>query len=87
LLNTVKLPDDLQSELESVARREGITKSALIRRALVAEVARSKRARSPTPYELGADLFGAARSGRTDLSTLRAKDLIAKARGAARTRR
>lgn len=86
MLNTVKLPESLQSDLESAARREGLTKSAFIRRALSTEIARAKAEIGPTPYELGEDLFGKARSGRRDLSSMRARDLLAKGR-AARSRR
>jgi hypothetical protein len=86
MLNTVKLPESLQSDLESAARREGLTKSAFIRRALSTEIARAKAEIGPTPYELGEDLFGKARSGRRDLSSTRARDLLAKGR-AARSRR
>ncbi len=87
MLNTVKLPEDLQADLEATARREGVTKSALIRRALAAEIARSKAAATPTPYELGKDLFGKARSGRRNLSSMRARDLIENAECAPRTDR
>lgn len=87
MLNTVKLPESLQSDLESAARREGVTKSAFIRRALSAEIARATAEIGPTPYELGEDLFGKARSGRRGLSSARARDLVAKGRRAARSRR
>lgn len=87
MLTSVKLPDDLQAELEAAARRLGLTKSALIRRALSAEIARVRAEAGPTPYELGRDLFGKARSGRRNVSATRARDLIANATRAARSHR
>lgn len=77
MLNTVKLPDSLQAELEAAAESRGISKSALIREALRKEIARTRRAQRRSPFELGEDLFGTARSGHGSLSTLRARDLVA----------
>jgi Ribbon-helix-helix protein, copG family len=87
MFNTVKLPADLQADLDATARREGVTKSAIIRRALVAEIARSIAAATPTPYELGKDLFGKARSGRRNLSSTRPRDFIANPERAPRNNR
>ena len=64
-----------------------MTKSAFIRRAISAEIARAKAENGPTPYEMGEHLFGKARSGRRGLSSMRARDLLAKGRRAARSRR
>ena len=87
MLTSVKLPADLRAELETAARRLGLTKSAFIRRALSAEIAHARAEAGPTPYELGRDLFGKACSGRPNLSATRARDLIAKTTRAARSRR
>ena len=77
MLNTVKLPESLQAELEEAAESRGISKSALIREALRKEIARTRRARRPSAFELGADLFGTARSGHGKLSMMRARDIVA----------
>jgi len=77
MLTTVKLPKELHAALDRAARAHGLTKSEVVRAALRAEVARLARRRPPTPWELGKDLFGRAGSGRGDLSTLRARDLLA----------
>jgi Ribbon-helix-helix protein, copG family len=77
MLTTVKLPKELFTALETTARARGLTKSEIMRTALRSELARLKQQRSPTPYELGKELFGKARSGRGDLSTLRARKFLA----------
>jgi Arc/MetJ-type ribon-helix-helix transcriptional regulator len=77
MLTTVKLPRDLHEALEKAARSQRVTKSELLRAALRAELARLAARRRPTPYDLGKDLFGTARSGRSDLSRMRARDLLA----------
>ena len=87
MLTSVKLPAELRAELETAARRLGLTKSAFIRRALSAEIAHARAEAGPTPYELGRDLFGKARSGRRNLSATRARNLIANATRAARSHR
>lgn len=87
MLTSVKLPDELRAELETAARRLGLTKSAFIRRALSAEIAHARVEAGPTPYELGKDLFGKARSGGRNLSATRARNLIANATRAARSHR
>ncbi len=87
MLTSVKLPAELRAELETAARRLGLTKSAFIRRALSTEIAHAKAEVGPTPYELGSDLFGKARSGRPNLSATRARNLIANATRAARSHR
>jgi len=76
MLTTVKLPKELFTDFETTARARGLTKSEIMRTALRSELARLKRRRSPTPYELGKELFGKARSGRGDLSTLRARKIL-----------
>ena len=87
MLTSVKLPDELRVELETAAKRLGLTKSAFIRRALSAEIAHTRAELGPAPYELGRDLFGKARSGHPNLSATRARKLIANATRAARSHR
>ena len=86
MLTTVKLPKELHAALEKAARAHGLTKSEVLRAALRAELARLDARRRPTPHELGKDLFGKARSGRSDLSTVRARDLLAGRTGPRRGR-
>ncbi len=73
---TVKLPRELHAALENAARAYGLTKSDVMRRALRSELARLANRRRLTAWELGKDLFGRARSGRRDLSALRARHLF-----------
>ncbi len=87
MLTSVKLPTEMRAELETAAKRLGLTKSAFIRRALAAEIAHARAEAGPTPFELGTDLFGKARSGRRNVSATRARDLIANATRAARSHR
>ena len=79
MLTTVKLPKELHAALENAARAHGQTKSDLMRSALRSELARLSGRRRRTPWELGKELFGRARSGRADLSSLRARGLLAPA--------
>lgn len=79
MLTTVKLPAELHAELENAARAHGLTKSDVMRKALRSELARLAGRRRQTPWQLGKDLFGQARSGRRDLSSLRARGLLAAA--------
>ena len=77
VLTTVKLPKDLHTALENAARLHGLSKSEVLRKALRSELARLSGLQRPTPWELGKQLFGRARSGRSDLSTVRARHLLA----------
>ena len=86
MLTTVKLPKELHDALEKAARTHRLTKSEVLRTALRAELVRLAARRRPTPHELGKDLFGIAGSGRTDLSTVRARDLLTGRAGSRRGR-
>jgi len=79
---TVKMDAELERELEAAARTAGLTKSEFVRRGLHEAIARAKKRGKPTPWELGEDLFGKVSSGRTDLSGVRGRDLIAARRNA-----
>ena len=74
---TVKMDPELERELDAAARAAGLTKSEFVRRGLRDAIARSKKRGRPTPWELGQDLFGKVSSGRSDLSQIRARDVIA----------
>ena len=65
----VRLDKELEKAFSEIARREGVTRSDLLRQCLKEFLAR--KARSATPWELGKDLFGSAGSGRFDLSSKR----------------
>jgi len=79
---TVKMDAELERELEAAARATGLTKSEFVRRGLHDAIARSKRRRAPSPWDLGRDLFGKVASGRSNLSETRARDLIGARRNA-----
>ena len=76
---SVRLNSKLERQLEQFARREGISKSELIRRCL--EDFLSRRHQVPFPWELGKELFGREGSGRSDLSTNRKSILREKLHG------
>lgn len=54
---TVRLDPELEDQLEGYCQAEGTTKSAVVTQALREYLATLRQTR--TPYELGADLFGA----------------------------
>jgi len=53
---TVRLPEDLEKEIEKIAAEEKATKSQVIKNALKEYIKKKKI--NKTPYELGKDLFG-----------------------------
>lgn len=61
---TVRLETQLEDQLEDYCRLEGTTKSAVVTEALRQYLHQLRQNR--TPYELGADLFGADTSDATD---------------------
>jgi predicted transcriptional regulator len=63
---TLRLPKELEHEIDRLAKSEHQTRTEIIKQALRSYLARQKR---HTPYELGIDLFGAGESGDRDLST------------------
>jgi hypothetical protein len=84
---TVKMDLKLERDLEAAARAAGLTKSEFVRRELAVAVERAKRQGAPTPWELGAELFGKVSSGKEGegkLSQTRARDLLLKRHGATR---
>lgn len=79
---TVKMDAELERELEAAARAAGLSKSEFVRRGLHDAIERAKKRHTPSPWELGQDLFGKVASGRRNLSATRARDLIAARRNA-----
>ncbi len=66
---TCKLPEKLSSQLDSLARAERRSKSALVREALEQRV-REKRHRGPVrAYDLVKHLCGSIKGGPSDLAT------------------
>lgn len=61
---SVRLDDELEHDLESVALRTGQSKSYIIKQSLKEYLAKQKP--QPTAYELGKDLFGKYGSGDTE---------------------
>ena len=70
---TVRLPDDLEAEIERLVSSEKRTKSDIIKEALREYVASHRKQRSS--YEVGQDLFGVVCSGDADRSTTYKKRL------------
>ena len=64
---SLRLPKDLEEKLESLSKKENMTKSDVIREALELYIAGSEK--STRPYMLGEDLFGKYGSGDGKLST------------------
>lgn len=84
---SVRLDDELEHDLESVALRTGQSKSHIIKQSLKEYLAKQKP--QPTAYELGKDLFGKYGSGKGDLAErhseylkeiIRAKNLAKRSR-------
>jgi hypothetical protein len=69
---SLRLDDALDRKLAALAKAKGVSKSELIRTCLSEYLADADRQR--TAWELGKDLFGCYRSGRSDLS-VRAKEI------------
>ena len=57
----VRLSDDYEKELERYCLDSGLTKSSVVKEALVAYLSQRRKAKSA--YEAGADLFGQEGSG------------------------
>ncbi|MGH7923077.1 MAG: ribbon-helix-helix protein, CopG family [Candidatus Binatus sp.] len=64
----VRIDPQTAALLERVARERGLTKSEVVRRALVTLRRREKRTASKTPYELMKHLIGSWDSGGMNLS-------------------
>jgi len=66
MMVSVRLPKYLMEKLELIAKREKLTKSEVIKKAL--DEYFNKYAKTRRPYSLGKDLFGKYGSGRGNLS-------------------
>ena len=65
---TCKLPENLDAELETAAREEGLSKSQVVRKALEDRIRRNRAKRSPRAFDLVKDLSGSVK-GPADLLT------------------
>jgi len=63
---TVRLPDQMEAQLQTLTEIENSTKTDIIRNALAEYL--EKHLSEKTAYELGKDLFGRHGSGDTDRS-------------------
>ena len=81
---SLRLDDQLQRQLVSAAKAQGISKSELIRTCLGEYLANG--AQGATAWELGQRLFGCFDSGRGDLS-VRAKEIARERIHARRTKK
>jgi predicted transcriptional regulator len=55
---SLKLPDDLLTNLDNEARKRRVTKSALVRESLEKELRQPPKARAVSSYDLARDLAG-----------------------------
>jgi len=55
---SLRLPVELEQELNTIAKLELTTKTQIVREAIVEYIANIKKRRTQTPYSLGNDLFG-----------------------------
>lgn len=66
-MTSIRLPEELERDLEYLSRQKKASKSAIIKEALVEYIKLHNS--SAMPYELGKDLFGRYGNGRGDDST------------------
>jgi hypothetical protein len=66
---TIKIPPELTSALEKVARRTNLSKSELVRRALMAYTARTDEAPFVSALEQAGDVVGCFHGGPKDLAS------------------
>ena len=65
-MRSVRLPEDVDKELESLANQKKVSRSEIIKEALVEYMAKEKKYNQP--YELGMAYFGKHGSGEKDRS-------------------
>jgi Arc/MetJ-type ribon-helix-helix transcriptional regulator len=66
---SLKIPDELLSRMDAVARARRTSRSALLREALEESLQAASKEAAPTLYERSADLCGKASSGLGDLAS------------------
>ncbi|MFP4487550.1 MAG: hypothetical protein ACLFOC_11370 [Campylobacterales bacterium] len=65
---SLRLPQELEAQLDTVAKQQHTTKTTLIKNAIVAFLDKLREQEKLSSHELGADLFGVY-DGDSDLST------------------
>ena len=55
---SIRLPFELEQELNTIAKLESTTKTQIVREAIEQFIANLKEKKTQTPYSLGHDLFG-----------------------------
>jgi Arc/MetJ-type ribon-helix-helix transcriptional regulator len=66
---TIKIPEDLAAAIEKAVQRTHLTKSELVRRALVAYTARQTGGQFVSALEQAGDLVGCFKGGPRDLAS------------------
>lgn len=66
-MRSVRLPEDIDKELESLANQKKVSRSDIIKEALVEYMAKEKK--YSKPFEIGVRYFGKHGSGERDRST------------------
>jgi Arc/MetJ-type ribon-helix-helix transcriptional regulator len=66
---TIKIPEDLAAAIEKAVQRTHLTKSELVRRALVAYTAKQKGGQFVSALEQAGDLVGCFKGGPRDLAS------------------
>lgn len=72
---SIRLPESLEMQLTAYCRAHRISKSEAVKRALDLFLGEEVEVPEPSPYELGADGFGADRTHSGDIAR-RSKDLL-----------
>ena len=65
---SVRLPSDIEQELDTVAKMQKTTKTEIVRQSILFFLENLKQKRKNKPYALGKDLFGVY-EGDSDLSS------------------
>jgi predicted transcriptional regulator len=73
---TIRISEETEKELVQYCLDEGLTKSMVVKEALVAYLSQKRKTKSP--YAAGEDLFGQEGSGTSDKSTSYKQRLKAK---------
>ncbi|MCG2588009.1 CopG family ribbon-helix-helix protein [Rhodohalobacter sulfatireducens] len=66
-MRSVRLPDEIEKELKSLAEQKKVSRSNIIKEALVEYISKEKKYNRP--YDIGEEYFGKRGSGEKDRST------------------
>jgi len=83
----VRLPKELEEELNRLSKKHNLTKTDIVKEALKIFFQAEKNKAQKTPYELGEALFGKYASGQENLSVTYKERLKGKLREKYNTRR